>query len=159
VARCRFADVPVDDLERLARWAREHTPLDARFIGPPGTKTFRLWSLRSLAFNRAGSPYLASGLADWARRYRDHVAFDGPDEAFVRAYLRDRHGLEARFDALSPEDMAALAARQGAGYVVARAPDGSAGATEPLALLHTEGRYAVYRVNRLARIDASTLRR
>ena len=60
-------------------WCREHTPADARFIGPPGPKTFRLWSLRSLAFNRAGSPYHAAGLADWAARFRDHVGFDGPD--------------------------------------------------------------------------------
>src|SRR5262249_12133687 len=59
VRRCRFAEVPVDDVERLAVWCREHTPADARFIGPPGPKTFRLWSLRDLAFNRAGSPYAA----------------------------------------------------------------------------------------------------
>ena len=94
-ARCRFAEVPTDDLERLAVWCREQTPASSRFIGPPGPKTFRLWSRRSLAFNRAGSPYHAEGLADWSARYRDHVGFAGSTAEFARAYLADRHALEA----------------------------------------------------------------
>ena len=55
LARCRFGATPIDDIERLAVWCREHTPSEARFIGPPGPKTFRLWSRRSLAFNRAAA--------------------------------------------------------------------------------------------------------
>jgi hypothetical protein len=145
VRRCRFAEVPMDDLERLAVWCRTNTPADARFIGPPGPTTFRLWSQRNLAFNRAGSPYHAEGLADWASRFRDHVGFVGTNAEFVRAYLRDRHGVERRYDALPPAEKAALAARQGAGYVLASAPGAGGG---PLVPLHVEGRYAVYRVNR-----------
>ena len=61
INRCRFIAVPGDDIERLAVWCREHTPRTARFIGPPGPKTFRLWSRRSVAFNRAASPYHAAG--------------------------------------------------------------------------------------------------
>ena len=144
IHRCRFAEVPVDDIERLAVWCRSHTPPDARFVGPPGPKTFRLWSLRNLAFNRAGSPYAAAGLADWARRFADHVGMKGPPVALVAAYLRDRQGLERRFDALSGDDKAALATRQGAGYVLALSPQTG----KRLSLLHTEGRYAVYRVRR-----------
>lgn len=142
VRRCRFTEVPVDDVERLGLWCRTHTRADARFIGPPGPKTFRLWSLRALAFNRAGSPYAAAGLADWARRFADHVGLEGPPSALVAAYLDDRQGLERRYDALSGDDKAALAARQGAGYVVALVPQNGG----RLALLHTEGKYAVYRV-------------
>ena len=112
VARCRFAAVPIDDLERLAVWCRDHTPPSARFVGPPGPKTFRLWSLRSLAFNRAASPYHAEGLADWSARFRDHVGFDGASSDFVRAYQEDRHGLERRYDAMSDAERAALAIRQ-----------------------------------------------
>ena len=118
VARCRFAAVPIDDMERLAVWCRDHTPPSARFIGPPGPKTFRLWSLRSLAFNRAASPYHAEGLADWSARFRDHVGFDGASSDFVRAYQEDRHGLERRYDAMSDAERAALAVRQGATHVV-----------------------------------------
>lgn len=144
IARCRFWAVPTDDLERLAVWCRDHTPADARFIGPPGPKTFRLWSERSVAFNRASSPYHAAGLGDWARRYRDHVRFEGATAEFVAAYLADRHGLERRYQEMSDADRAALARRHGADYVLAAAPDGPADG--PLELLKVEGRYAVYRV-------------
>jgi len=144
VRRCRFAAVPVDDLERLALWCRGHMPADARFVAPPGAKSFRLWSLRSLAFNRAASPYHAAGLADWFARYRDHVGFRGPTESFVRAYLRDKQTLERGYDALPPFEKAALATRQGAGYVVAAAEP--APVCDALRRLHVEGRYAVYRV-------------
>ena len=150
IERCRFAAVPTDDMERLALWCREHTPAAARFIGPPGPKTFRLWSLRSLAFNRAASPYHAEGLADWAARFLDHVGFEGSFAGLVRAYQHDRHGLEQRYQAMSDAQRAALAVRQGASYVVAAPPAGrtaaEAGGGSPLELLHVEGRYAVYRV-------------
>ncbi len=144
-ARCRFADRPVDDVERLASWCREHTPPEARFIGPPGPKTFRLWSRRSLAFNRAASPYHAAGLADWFSRFQDHVALHAAPEVFVRKYLRARHELESRYDELGAEELAGLARRQGADHVFALAEAGCSG-PGPLELLHREGRYAVYRV-------------
>ncbi len=153
VARCRFAPVPIDDIERLALWCRRHTPVSARFIGPPGPKTFRLWSRRSLAFNRAGSPYHAAGLADWFARFQDHVDVHVAPATFVREYVAGRHRLEARYDGLSPEQKAALAFRQGADHVIASAPENPAmdpratrRADSPLELLHAEGRYAVYRV-------------
>jgi hypothetical protein len=148
IERCRFAAVPTDDIERLALWCRDNTPTDARFIGPPGPKTFRLWSERSLAFNRAGSPYHARGLADWAARFRAHVAFEGSSAELVRAYQHDRHALERRYLAMSDADHRALAVAQGAGYVVAAPPAGrvTTAADSPLELLHIEGGYAVYRV-------------
>jgi hypothetical protein len=150
IARCRFAATPADDVERLALWCRAHTPPTARFIGPPGPKTFRLWSLRSLAFNRAASPYHARGVADWAARFRAHVGFQGSSAELVRAYQHDRHALERRYQAMSNAERAALAVGQGAEYVVAAPPeqDGrtAAVADDPLELLHVEGRYAVYRV-------------
>jgi hypothetical protein len=152
INRCRFAAVPVDDIERLGLWCRDHTPLTARFIGPPGPKTFRLWSRRSLAFNRAASPYQADGLADWFARFEDHVDFHGSSSDFVRAYVANRHGLESRYDELSDAQRTALAVRQGATYVVAAAPRNrqrdmhADPAASPLDLLHVEGRYAVYRV-------------
>ena len=119
IARCRFAAAPIDDIERLAAWCREHTPDSARFIGPPGPKTFRLWSRRSLAFNRAGSPYHAAGLADWFARFQDHVDVHDSPEVFVQKYLSGRHELEARYDELSDEKCAELAVRQGADHVIA----------------------------------------
>jgi hypothetical protein len=142
---CRFGETAIDDVERLALWCREHTPPDARFVGPPGPKTFRLWSRRSLAFNRAGSPYHARGLVDWADRFRRHVGFHGTTAEFARAYLADRQGLERRYDGLSARELASLARSQGAAFVIARAT-GPGGPDGPLELAHREGRYAVYRV-------------
>ena len=152
IDRCRFVPVPQDDIERLALWCREHTPPTARFIGPPGPKTFRLWSRRSLAFNRAASPYHAAGLADWFARFAEHVDFHGTPAEFVHAYLADRHRFEARYQALSDVQRAALAVQQGASYVIAAAPRvdapdcGSTRCTSSLELLHVEGRFAVYQV-------------
>jgi hypothetical protein len=159
--RCRFMQVPVDDVERVALWCQENTPATARFIGPPGPKTFRLWSQRNLAFNRAASPYHAAGLADWYARFQDHVDFHVAPAEFVQAYVCERHKFEARYQALTDTQRAALAVRQGATYVIAAAParlahaDGVSSHLEPkkdperlgpLELLHIEGRYAVYRV-------------
>jgi hypothetical protein len=151
VARCRFAATPIDDIERLAVWCKQHTPKNARFIGPPGPKTFRLWSQRSLAFNRAGSPYHAAGLADWFTRFQDHVNVHEPPAAFVRDYLANRHRFEARYDRLSQEERAALAFRHGADHVIAHVPsvhheNGDSNENSPMELLHAEGRYAVYRI-------------
>jgi hypothetical protein len=149
--RCRFLAVPLDDIERLAVWCREHTAQDARFIGPPGPKTFRLWSERSLAFNRSASPYTAAGLADWFARFQDHVDFHADPVDFVRAYVTHRHEFESRYQAQSAAAKAALAARQGAEYVIAAAPSADPDytsipcAADPLELLRIEGRYAVYR--------------
>jgi hypothetical protein len=152
ISRCRFAAVPADDVERLALWCRDHTPSTARFIGPPGPKTFRLWSQRSLAFNRSSSPYHAAGLADWFARFQDHVGFRGDVQSFVHSYVANRHGFEARYDELTDLRLAALALRQNASYVVARAAAQSQNRAatpqteSPLERLHVEGRYAVYRV-------------
>jgi hypothetical protein len=107
-------------------------------------------SRRSVAFNRTASPYHAAGLADWFARFQDHVDFHGSAGDFVRFYVADRHGFEARYQAQTDADRAALAIRQGASYVVAAAPRGRDQETSrqtaagPLELLHVEGRYAVY---------------
>lgn len=144
-SRWRIVPRPEDEMERLALWCREHTPVDARFIGPPGPKTFRLWAERSLAFNRAGSPYHARGLSDWFGRFRDHVAFDGDTASFIRAYLAGRHDVEARYDALSSAELHDLALRQSAGYVIAR-PRQLPSDDDRFALLHAAGSYSVFRV-------------
>lgn len=139
----RFGETPTHPLERLAVWCRDHTPPDARFIGPPNPKTFRLWSRRTLAFNRSSSPYHARGLADWSSRFQDHVNFHGSTREFAEEYLRDRQALESRYDTLSPEQLLGLASRQSADHVLTQArvlPD------PRLEFLHAEGRFAVYRI-------------
>jgi hypothetical protein len=73
-------------------------------------------------------------------------------DQFVRSYQSDRHGFEARYQALGDAGRAALAHRQGATYVVAAAPAARGEQTGfrpgrgSLELLHVEGHYAVYRL-------------
>ena len=150
---CRFGETPTDDVERLAMWCRDHTPEGARFVGPPGPKTFRLWAHRDVAFNRAAGPYHAAGLADWASRFRDHVGFHGSISEFAGAYLKDRQGLERQYDEMGEGDLADLAHRQGADHVIAKAPGASDDRPDhELELIRVEGRYAAYRVRSPARI-------
>jgi hypothetical protein len=153
-ARCRFGETPLRDMERLALWCRDHTPRNAVFIGPPGPKSFRLWSGRALAFNRAGSPYHAAGIADWGERFREHVGFDGSLDEFARAYLKDRQALERRYDDFSAEELAALAKRQKAEYVIAETTMPPS-ASEPLQCLRVEGRFAVYRVKAVVAVRSA----
>ena len=142
-ARCRFAAVPTDDIERLAVWSRAHTEPNARFITAPGPKTFRLWSERAVAFNRAASPYHAAGLRDWSDRFRAHVGFEGSTESFVNGYLSDRHAFESRFARLNADELATLAKGQGASYVLAAKGIECGG---QLKVVASEGRYSIYRL-------------
>lgn len=152
IERCRFLETPSDDMERLAVWCRSSTPPTARFVGPPQPKTFRLWARRSLAFNRSGTPYHAAGLADWLARFRDHVGFDGTNAEFAAAYLRDRQALESRYQKMNDSERADLAIRQGADHLIASPPKPTGEPTDDrLEWLHTEGRYAVYRVHETRR--------
>lgn len=143
--RWRFNETPKNDEERLAIWCREHTRRDSLFIGPPGMKTFRLWSRRAIAFNRSGSPYHAQGVADWARRFQEHTGFQGSLNAFIDAYLNDHRALERRYDAFDDVQLAELARRQKAQYAIASQPLTLSGAS-PLVLVHKEGRSALYRL-------------
>ena len=127
ISRCRFAAVPADDIERLALWCRDHTPASARFIGPPGPKTFRLWSQRSLAFNRAASPYHAAGLADWFARFQDHVDFHGPPAEFVRSYAGRSPRIRGAVRSAERRRAGRPGPAPGGDYVVAPAPERSPG--------------------------------
>ena len=120
VRRCRFAEVPVDDLERLAVWCRTHTPEDARFIGPPGPKTFRLWSRRNLAFNRAGSPYHARAWPTGRGGSATTSASRGRTRSSSAPIFETGTAWKAATTPSRPSRRPTLAARQGAGYVLAR---------------------------------------
>ncbi len=156
VGHIRFLETPVDDVERLALRAQGELPEDAVILGPPGPKTFRLWSRRAVVFNRAASPYHADGLIAWAERFRDHVGFPGSIPELALAYLENRQDLEAGFDRLSLDQRARLAHQYGATHMFAERkttepsdletchPDDS---TTPWTLLLTEGRYDLYRLD------------
>ena len=145
-ARWRFLERPLDDEERLAWWCRTHLPAEARLVTPPGPKSIRLWSQRTVVFNRAAGPYHARGLADWAERFRLHVGFEGNLDAFADAYLNNRVALEARYDTLTDQQLANLARRFNATHVWTRT-DLKLSSDSPLSHLKTIGRHRVYRVH------------
>lgn len=150
---CRFGEVPIDAVERLALWSRENTPADARFIGPPGPKTFRLWSRRAVAFNRAASPYHAEGLGDWAQRFQAHVGFRGTTAEFAQAYLENRQRLERGYESLTDHQLEELAHSQGARYALCRERDGTT-----LRALRVEGGYVLYEIGNRSRVAVRSVR-
>jgi hypothetical protein len=74
------------------------------------------------------------------------VGFNGSINAFAKAYLADRQGLERRYQELSDDDRVRLARHYGATYVIAAASGLNGRSDGPLHVEHVEGRYAVYRV-------------
>jgi hypothetical protein len=153
VERCRFFETPFDDMERLGAWARRNLPEDAVLVGPPESKTLRLWSRRAVSFNRAGSPYHGRALLVWGERFRRHVAFAGDTRELARAYQRDRARLEARYYELSCEELSILLDEMNASHVVTHSQREDELARGGIERLHVEGRYAIY--VRRARVLAS----
>ena len=126
---------PDSDVVALARWAREHTPREAVFLVPPGDASFRLEGRRAVVVNFKHVPQLGSELPEWHRRLTDVLG--GSVE--VGGNLTDRKAeLDTAYRARELGDLRAVAARYGAGYVVA--PSGADGAVA------TSGMWSVYPV-------------
>ena len=70
ISRCRFAAVPADDIERLALWCRDHTPATARFIGPPGPKTFGSGRCGAWPSTGRRAPIMRTGWPTGSRGFR-----------------------------------------------------------------------------------------
>lgn len=55
----------------LFRWMRKHTPVDARFLTPPGYETMRYHGRRSIVVDWKSTPILPSELVEWRNRLAD----------------------------------------------------------------------------------------
>jgi len=115
----------------LCRWAREHTPVNAVFVVPPNEQLFRFEARRAIVVNFKNVPQLASEIGEW--RARLEAVLDEPLSALPRRFDLAHAAIAARYDALSDNQLAAVAHRYGARYVVT---------THPLA-----GRQAVFENN------------
>ena len=149
LARCRFAPVPLDDIERLAvSGAASIRPHRRDLIGPPGPPdTSVCGRVVNLAFNSVRAcPYHGAGLADWFARFQDHIRFPGTPEEFVKRLSTEPTGMNSRpgttsLDAIhqasSPGDRALTrtSPRPLKGPRIGRRET----ATAPLELLHAEG--------------------
>ena len=153
IDRCRFYPMPVDDIERLALWCRDHTPTTARFIGPPGPKTFG--SGRDGAWpSTARQPLSRRGTGRLVRPVPGPCGFPRPAGGIraglprrpprVRGALRCPRATTQRA-ALASGRARRLRRRRRPRMPASRVP----GPSGPLELLHVEGQYAVYRVDRV----------
>ncbi|MEO5656429.1 MAG: DUF6798 domain-containing protein [Nitrospiria bacterium] len=121
-----------DDVERAFRWVATHTPQDAIVISPPWRKD---------AFYLTGRAQVVSWsilrndqLGEWRRRIE---ALAGPFPLTPRSHEEIEAGIRTAYAGRSESDMAALARRYGASYLVTDAP-------YDFPLLFSAGRTRVY---------------
>jgi hypothetical protein len=118
--------VPRDDasINELAAWAKNpaRTPLDAIFLLPPDEETFRLAARRAIVVNFKAVPQLSTELPQW--RDRMATVLNLPNlQSLPRGVMPETQAAIARrYDELSAEHLASVAARYGARYVVTRRP-------------------------------------
>ena len=93
----------------LARWAREHTDVDALFLVQPGAYRFRLLARRAVVVDTKSPPLEPDLLVEWYRRLCAMVEV-GDDKT--------HEAIEARYDQLTPAQLDRVAREFSADYVV-----------------------------------------
>ncbi|HEV7554899.1 MAG TPA: DUF6798 domain-containing protein [Kofleriaceae bacterium] len=116
----------------LARWAREHTDVDALFLVQPGFYRFRLLARRAVVVDTKSPPLEPDLLVDWYRRLCAMVEVG--DE-------RTHEAIEARYEQLAPAQLERVARMFSADYVVV-----SPSVTLPDVLAYENDGLRVYRV-------------
>jgi hypothetical protein len=111
------AEAPYRD---LCAWARDHTPIDAVFLVPPNEQLFRFHARRAVVVNFKNVPQLSSEMREWKERLE--TVLDQPLTALPRRFDLTHGAIAARYDAMSAEHLAGVAARYGARYVVTARP-------------------------------------
>ena len=137
--------MPGDDADYVAlcRWASQNTPIDAIFLVPPDEQSMRLIGRRAIIVNYKSVPQLSSELAQWRERLCDVLAT--PDlNALPRGYVQTLPAIRQRYDALSAQQLAAVAEKYHAQYlVIAHAIAGM-----EHQLVDASGRYMLYDLSR-----------
>jgi hypothetical protein len=108
------------DYLQLCRWARQNTPVDAVFVVPPNEQLFRYHAQRAIVVNFKNVPQLSSEMTEW--RARLEAVLDEPLLALPRRFDLAHAAIAARYDALPPAHLAAVAQRYGARYIVTAHP-------------------------------------
>ena len=93
----------------LARWARDHSDVDALFLVQPGAYRFRLLARRAVIVDTKSPPLQPDLLVDWYRRLCAMV--DVADE-------KTHEAIEARYDQLTPAQLERVAREFSADYIV-----------------------------------------
>ncbi len=123
-----------DDELALARWVRAETPVDALFLAPPGEYRFRMLARRAMVVDTKSPPLRPDLLIVWYQRLCAMTLY--PAAPTFEA-------VEAKYGTLSAAELAQVARRFGADYIVVDAPTVFA---EPP--LFANGAYRVFRAPR-----------
>jgi hypothetical protein len=103
----------------LARWARDHTPLDAIFLVPPDEESFRVHARRAIVVNFKGVPQLSAELPEWRDRLQTVLDLDTPGLlALPRPMGRTLRAIRERYDALPAAHHVDVARLYGARFIV-----------------------------------------
>ncbi len=121
-----------DDLEGAFRWTADHTPADALLLAPPTRRNSFYFSRRPQVVNWWAIRY--DRLGEWRRRLNELV---GPLDTGFRP--PDVRVLESRFYALDSTEIARLAVRYRAAYLLSAGRYG-------FPAVHREGHVTVYRL-------------
>ena len=123
----------------LYSWIQKHTPEDALFLVPPGMDDFRLQARRGIFVDWKCCPMKGEEIAEWARRMN---AVMGTKTMPAAGYALHRVAMN-RYTHRSLDALAALARREGLGYIIAkRVPK----TPSDLEKLISKSGWAVYRV-------------
>ncbi len=136
--------MPQDQMDYVAlcNWVRDpaNTPRDAIFIVPPQEQVFRLYAQRAIVVNLKGVPQLSSELKEWRTRLRD-VLDDDPMK-FAARFDKTLDAIRKQYESLPPEHFKKVAHRYNAPYLIVQHE-----LNDPAwQLLHTSGRYRLYRL-------------
>jgi len=94
------------DHQRLYRWVRNNTPIEAQFAVPPNMAPFRLLAERAIITDSKSKPFAAPELAEWLQRHEDQSGLSYPEStnAVVEGYrlmdesrlsfLRSKYGID-----------------------------------------------------------------
>jgi hypothetical protein len=111
--------IPEDDADyiALAHWARENTAQDAIFVVPPNEQSWRLESRRAIIINFKAIPQTTADMPEWKRRMQDVTGVrDLP--SLAGTFTSTLAKLGQVYDARSAEDLAAVARKYHAQYIV-----------------------------------------
>jgi hypothetical protein len=111
--------MPGDEAEYLAvcDWARDHTPVDAVFLVPPGESSFRLRARRAIVVNFKAVPQLSGELPEWRDRLQAALALDDLT-SLPWGYVHTLRAIDQRYASLDADQLVAAATAYDARYVV-----------------------------------------
>jgi hypothetical protein len=133
--------MPRDDADYVAmcRWVATETPIDALFLVPPDEESMRLVGRRAIVVNYKAVPQLSAELVQWRQRMCDVLAMDDLTQ-LPHGYSHTLPAIRERYDQLTADQLAAIAQKYQARYVIASHSLPTLGAMQ----IHAAGRYMLY---------------